>query len=271
MYGKANIYNRRREGEMARKAMLIDLKRCSGCGTCVAVCQLQNNQKPGVSWVKLERCEWDDYPNAHRCYLPHACMHCDDAPCVVSCPTGASYKTDDGIVLIKYDVCLGCSDCIEACPYGARTINTNAANYFNASSPAPYESFGVQRINVAEKCTFCYDLLNEGVEPVCVTNCPARARYFGDITDAGSDIAKRASGATGISGNGFYYAVLADMPAGMLVSKVTAPVSPVNPIAPDDVKKAPTTGILIGVGAAVVVAAGVGAGVARNKKNKTSE
>jgi len=258
---------------MARKAMLIDLKRCAGCYSCVVACQMQNNQKPGVQWNKLTKAEWGEYPDAHGCYIPHACMHCEDAPCVAACPTGASYTADDGVVLVNYEICLGCSDCVVACPYGARVINKNDAYFFNASSPTSYEAYGTQRINVAEKCTFCADITKDGRQPACVECCPGHARFFGDVTDSSTDVAKKKGSATQIGGGvgGFYYLTPSAMPSGMISSIVMTPVTPVDPVKPEDVKGNPSTGLIIGVGAAVVVAAGVGAGVAVNKKNKANK
>ena len=92
---------------MTKWGMLIDLKRCAGCGACVVACQLQNNQSPGVSWVKLDTVEWGEAAGeAGRAYLPHACMHCENPECVSVCPTGASQKLDDGVVIVDYDACI---------------------------------------------------------------------------------------------------------------------------------------------------------------------
>jgi len=199
-------------------------------------------------------------------------MHCDEPECVAVCTTGASYQTDSGVVLVDYDVCLGCEECVLACPYHARLINTNDSNFFDAAEPAPYEEFGVQRINVAEKCTFCDELTAEGILPMCVTNCPGKARFFGDLDDPESEVAVRAKDAIEIGSSGVFYKTPASMPGSMLAEAVMAP----RPNAPEPGGSAGGgesggSVVPIVVGAAVV-AAGVGAGVAinMNKKKKAA-
>ena len=261
---------------MARKAMLVDLKRCAGCGACVVACQMQHNARPGMAWNVLSHCEWGEYPDAKRCYLPHACMHCDEPPCVSVCTTGASYKTDDGIVLVDYDICLGCGECVEACPYAARHIGTNDSYFFNSSQPAPYEEYGTQRINVAEKCTFCYELIQEGMLPSCLTNCPGKARFFGDIDDPESEVAQKSKDAMRVGTTGFYYLRPEGMPSDLIVAKVMPTGESDDDTGTSGDKKSEDkdsnlTPILIGAGAAVVVAAGAGAGYVINKKNKAKK
>jgi len=110
-------------------------------------------------------------------YFPKSCMHCEDAPCVPVCPTGASYKREeDGIVLVNAEACIGCKLCSWACPYGAREYDED--------------------VGVMKKCTLCVDrIYNENIpkekrEPACVSTCPAGARHFGDLGDPESDISK---------------------------------------------------------------------------------
>jgi molybdopterin-containing oxidoreductase family iron-sulfur binding subunit len=175
---------------MSHYVMAIDLRRCAGCCACVVACQMQNNQRPGISWNKLDSCEWGEEVGASgRAYIPHACMQCDNPACVSVCPVGATARGDDGVTLIDYDVCIGCGACVAACPYGARTINDVEEYMFGASEPSPYEAYGTQRSNVAEKCTFCVERRAEGKLPACVVNCPGGARHFGDLDDEESDIA----------------------------------------------------------------------------------
>ena len=200
---------------MAHWGMLIDTKRCAGCGACVVACQLAHNQKPGISWGHLDVKEWGEEVGASgRAYVPHACMHCEDAPCVVVCPAGASIQRDDGVVVVDYKTCIGCQLCIPACPYGARVLNDVTENYFGAEEQAPSEAYGEQRTNVVEKCIFCIDRVEEGLKPACVLNCPAKARYFGDLDDPESDISKRlAQGdAVRIDRTSFYYVPADGMP-----------------------------------------------------------
>jgi tetrathionate reductase subunit B len=98
------------------------------------------------------------------------CNHCDNPPCVVVCPVKATFKRDDGPVLIDPNVCIGCGICIQACPYDARYFNT------------------VQE--TADKCTFCVHRLDRGLLPACVTSCVGRARVFGDLNDPESGVSK---------------------------------------------------------------------------------
>ncbi len=108
-------------------------------------------------------------------HFPKSCLHCEDAPCVTVCPTGASYKrVEDGIVLVDEDKCIGCGLCAWACAYGAREVDIAAG--------------------VMKKCTLCVDrIYNEQLEeidrvPSCVRTCPAGARHFGDLGDPNSDV-----------------------------------------------------------------------------------
>lgn len=207
---------------MARYGMLVDTRRCAGCYACAVACQLWNNQRPGTAWSHVERREWtDENGESRRAYLPHACMHCTDAPCEQVCPTGATYTRDDGIVAINYEACIGCGACAEACPYDARVAASNDAWWCGAEEPAPYEVEGIVRTAPAmEKCVFCYPRLEAGMKPACVVNCPGKARVFGDLEDPESDIsvalAEAGEAAYNVPGTGFYYIAYEGMPADML-------------------------------------------------------
>ncbi|MEM6972701.1 MAG: 4Fe-4S dicluster domain-containing protein [Pseudomonadota bacterium] len=114
---------------------------------------------------------------AKTVHFPKSCLHCEDAPCVTVCPTGASYKrVEDGIVLVNEDDCMGCGLCAWACPYGARELDLAAG--------------------VMKKCTLCVDriynetLAEEDRVPACVRTCPAGARHFGDLADPDSDVSR---------------------------------------------------------------------------------
>ncbi|HSG54786.1 MAG TPA: 4Fe-4S dicluster domain-containing protein, partial [Paracoccaceae bacterium] len=120
----------------------------------------------------------NDVPQlAQTTHFPKSCLHCEDAPCVTVCPTGASYKrVEDGIVLVNEDACMDCGLCAWACPYGARELDPLAG--------------------VMKKCTLCVDrIYNENLPevdrvPACVRTCPAGARHFGDLGDEDSDVSK---------------------------------------------------------------------------------
>ncbi len=157
----------RRKG---RLAMVIDLRRCTGCHSCAVACKAEFKVPLGVwrSWVKIA--EHGSYPRTSRAFLPRLCNHCDKPACVDACPTKASYKREDGAVLVKEDVCIACGLCVAACPYKARFVNHEK--------------------EIADKCTFCVHRTDEGIEPSCVNTCPAKARTFGDLSDPRSEVSK---------------------------------------------------------------------------------
>ena len=110
-------------------------------------------------------------------YLPVSCQHCDNPECVSVCPTGASYKRDDGVVLVDHSKCIGCQYCVMACPYGVRAYDTGKDK------------------GVIEKCTMCAHLIDKGEKPACVKHCPGQARKFGDLDDPDSSAAKAVAAA----------------------------------------------------------------------------
>jgi molybdopterin-containing oxidoreductase family iron-sulfur binding subunit len=182
-----------------RYGMVIDLKKCVGCMACTIACKTANYTRPGIFWNVVKDQEFGRYPSVSRIFLPILCMHCENAPCVEICPTGASYRRDDGIVMIDYDKCVGCKSCIESCPYGARYFNEDPTGYFGLQLTAN-EKIGYEqhKIGVVEKCTFCADRLKQGKEPACVQTCVGKARYFGDLDDPYSEVSKLKRGKHGV-------------------------------------------------------------------------
>ena len=174
-----------------RYGMVIDLKGCVGCMACTVACKAENQTRPGIFWNIVKDQEFGEYPMVTRVFLPMPCMHCKEAPCVNVCPTGASHRRKDGIVIVDYDKCIGCKYCIEACPYGARYFNGEAAGYFGKEL-TEMEKIGFSRhkTGVVEKCTFCVDLVAQGKEPTCVKTCIGKARYFGDLDDPDSKVSQ---------------------------------------------------------------------------------
>ena len=173
--------------------LAIDLDTCVGCQACVTACKGWNDQGSGVplsdqnpygadpSGVFLNRVHSYGVQPAEGAAqiinFPRSCLHCEDAPCVTVCPTGASYKrAEDGIVLVNESACIGCGLCAWACPYGAREMDAAAG--------------------VMKKCTLCVDrIYNENLpeedrEPACVRGCPTGARHFGDFADPDSKVSK---------------------------------------------------------------------------------
>ncbi len=189
---------------MARYGMLIDLKKCVGCTGCELACKAENFTPQGVWWGRVYFGEKGKYPDARRTAMPTLCMHCDNPPCVDVCPTQASHKRADGIVVVDYDKCIGCKYCIQACPYGARFFNDKIRPYFPEHGLTPYEKYGYSKHQegVVEKCTFCAHKIDaaattglkpgedKAATPACVTTCISYARFFGDLDDPSSDVSQ---------------------------------------------------------------------------------
>ncbi|MEZ4517102.1 MAG: 4Fe-4S dicluster domain-containing protein [Chloroflexota bacterium] len=115
-----------------RWAMVIDESKCTGCNACLNACRAYNDVAPDKSWSRVETIS---HPDGEVSYRPVPCMHCEDAPCVEVCPVGASYQREDGIVMMDYDLCIGCRYCQLACPYGARSFNWEAFTEDNPAVP----------------------------------------------------------------------------------------------------------------------------------------
>ena len=174
---------------MARYGMVIDLRACVGCLACVAACSMEN-QTPyweGRYRTHIEDIHMGRFPNVTRVLFPRLCMHCENPPCETVCPTGATFKTKDGIVLVDYDKCMGCGYCIIACPFSARYRYEK--DYIEKAKEIYGEEIEHQVPHV-DKCTFCVHRVKEGRLPACVETCPTNARIFGDIDDPRSEIHK---------------------------------------------------------------------------------
>ena len=188
---------------MTKLAIGINLRRCIGCNTCAVACKMQNNVPDGMLWnrVLTEGCERFDsaegtYPNLSRTYLPLACQHCENPACERVCPTGATYKDDKGRVEIDYDKCIGCRNCMAACPYDARSCNwADPAEhpYYEGFEQTPYEQLRASEHpqGVVEKCVMCHGRTAEGKDPACVQTCITKSRWFGDLDDPDSEICKK--------------------------------------------------------------------------------
>jgi len=188
-----------------RWAFGVDATKCIGCLLCVEACKRENNVSLDPhhfrTWVERyvylegeERARVDsqadpvniaasgsagEYRFAERYrdakvekafFVPKLCNQCTHPACVQVCPTGATYRTEDGAVLIDHTYCIGCQYCVQACPYGARFFN--------------------EEKGVTDKCTWCYHRITKGLQPACVEVCPVGARIFGDRNDKQSQISQ---------------------------------------------------------------------------------
>ncbi len=188
---------------------VVDVNKCIGCGRCVWACKLENNVplQPDRNRTWVERyqvtaegemlvdspaggiagfasaTEASDSADGEGdvvrgFFVPKLCNQCDNPPCVQVCPVRATYKTEDGVVLIDQERCIGCGYCIQACPYGARYFLPDVRR-----TP-------MGEVHVVDKCTWCYHRITQGRDPACVEVCPVSARIFGDLNDSESTVSR---------------------------------------------------------------------------------
>ena len=164
-----------------RYGMVIDLRKCIGCMSCMVACKAEFGVPMGVwrTWVKVA--DKGSYPNTRRVFMPRMCNHCDHPVCVRNCPTQATYKHKDGFVLQRYNRCIGCRTCMVACPYNARHL-----------IPAKRTDDKLPKL-VVDKCTLCIHRVKKGLVPACVQACVGGARIFGDMNDPDSEVAQLAA------------------------------------------------------------------------------
>jgi len=189
---------------MARWGMVIDCKKCIGCGTCQFICGEMNSAPPGAAWRRVIDREIRGQPDIVRIFLPINCMHCSDPPCLDVCPTGATHQRPDGIVDIKEDLCVGCGACVVSCPYRARTITSQDTIKMESGADMGKVKVAAtaDRIGLSTKCNFCCQRVGEGLAkgfspgsdpiatPICVNFCIASALHFGDLDDPTSSISQ---------------------------------------------------------------------------------
>lgn len=187
---------------MPRYSLVIDLDRCTACQACVIACKMENNVPVSTPETFRNRrmtlrtrvvplTNGGKYPEPDVGIYPVTCNQCDNPPCVAACPVGATYRRNDGIVLVDWEKCIGCKYCMAACPYSMRSYieeeqpreysNPDLAAYYRASMPPKGK---------VDKCTFCAHLVAKGEQPACVTACPAEARIFGDLSDPKSSVSQ---------------------------------------------------------------------------------
>ncbi len=186
-------------------AYALNLSICIGCRRCAKACHEENNHdrpshnsyirvlEMSKGSIDLEhgRADYDHpVPQKDKFYMPVQCQQCDNPPCVNVCPVEATWKEDDGIVVVDYNWCIGCRYCEAACPYHARRFNWTKPQV-PAEQINPDQGYLSNRIRpqgVMEKCTFCLHRTREGRMPACLEACPTGARVFGNILDPNSEI-----------------------------------------------------------------------------------
>ncbi len=174
--------------------MAIDLKLCIGCNTCVVVCKMRNGTPPGIFRNRVLEEEVGTFPTARRVFWPVRCMHCEEPACVEVCPTGASSKREDGIVLVAEDKCVGCKACILSCPYDVRSLLDKEGGYFqDGLTPFEERVYANHLTGTVQKCDFCASRLEEGLKPSCAEGCLTGAIMFGDLDDPASDVSRALS------------------------------------------------------------------------------
>jgi tetrathionate reductase subunit B len=181
----------------------VDVDRCIGCMRCMEACKAENSVQEDANhhrtWIEryvyLEGSDtalidsaadpknienvgseihfrfdnrYKDEKVEKAFFVPKLCNQCEEPSCVQVCPTGATFKAPDGVVLIDTTYCIGCQYCVQACPYGVRSLN--------------------EERGTAEKCNWCYHRITKGLNPACVEMCPTGSRVFGDLNDKNSPI-----------------------------------------------------------------------------------
>lgn len=171
---------------------IVDITRCIGCGSCCVADKNEFRVPDGHYRTWVERYIIDDHDNVYvdapdggvngytepredlkhpardTFFVPKLCNMCEKPSCVQVCPVGATFQTDDGFVLVDHKRCVGCSYCVQACPYSVRFIHPET--------------------KTANKCTWCYHRVRKGLLPACVDVCPVQARKFGDLNDTTSEV-----------------------------------------------------------------------------------
>lgn len=171
--------------------MVIDLRLCDGCTLCTISCQQRHGLREEQTWIKVYSMK---DASGGTFAMPMPCMMCENPPCMYVCPVGSTFRTDEGLVLVDPDTCIGSRACMAACPYEAR--------YFNWTDPLPVKRMPLpptpqmpvpQQKGTVGKCVLCADRLPHGELPVCVSGCPMGALYIGDLV---TDVAVNGLGTT---------------------------------------------------------------------------
>lgn len=158
-------------GDPARRwAMVVDLARCVGCQSCTVSCAVENRVPVGSFRTVVSDYEVVRGGTPRRALLPRLCNHCGSPACTTVCPTQATYRRADGVVVVNNSRCVGCAACVQACPYEGRFVNAETGT--------------------ADKCTWCAHRVDRGLLPACVETCVGGARVFGDLADPASEVSR---------------------------------------------------------------------------------
>ncbi len=172
--------------------MVIDLRLCDGCKACTMACQQRHDLPLEQTWIKVYEMTDAEGGTYH---MPRPCMMCENPPCEVVCPVGATFRNEEGLVLIDQNVCIGCRTCMAACPFEARYFNWSEPPQPKTRLPFPPspEMPVPQQIGTVGKCVFCADRLPNGELPACVAGCAMGVLYIGDLV---TDVATNSLGDT---------------------------------------------------------------------------
>lgn len=183
----------------------FNVTRCEGFMECVAACVRENNldRKSNTQYIRIFEMEngemspasgngkyFHEVPVPNHFYMGVQCYHCENAPCVKACPTKATWREPDGIIVVDYDWCIGCRYCMAACPYYGRRFNWNDPEVPQKEITQKQHYLGnrLRKRGQMEKCTFCVQRSRAGKLPACVEACPTGARVFGNLLDPKSEI-----------------------------------------------------------------------------------
>ncbi len=193
-----------------RWAMVVDMTKCTrktDCIDCMAACHLVHNvpaienKRHEIKWIWKEPFI-NAFPEQRDGRLRSGlaqtdfivlCNHCDNPPCVRVCPTKATWKRPDGIVMMDMHRCIGCRYCMAACPYGSRSFNWMDPRKVLDEKTINRE-YPTRTKGVVEKCDFCAERIDHGRLPVCVEACSERALMFGNLSDSRSEVSALLAG-----------------------------------------------------------------------------